>query len=198
KTVKNVEYFRDVKPILERSCVACHTQKADKPAGNLVLDDHTLVKAHNPAGLGFDVTLPGSYARLAADAQGKHGNKPWHRHGWHQLGASRYIKLMQSRRSLLIWKVYGKRLDGWNNDDLPFETVPGNPKPFQHRGRPVLATPQNIEIAHIGFTGSAMPPPDAVKAGKVKALSDEDRLTLVRWIDLGCPIDLTYDPKAPE
>src|SRR5205814_2210313 len=37
--VKNVEYFRDVKPIFERSCVACHTKKAETPAGNLVLDD---------------------------------------------------------------------------------------------------------------------------------------------------------------
>ena len=33
--------YRDVKPILDRSCVACHTQKSDKPAGNLVLDDDT-------------------------------------------------------------------------------------------------------------------------------------------------------------
>ena len=47
-----------------------------------------------------------------------------------------------------------------------------------------------------------MPPPEAVagtytgldgKKIKVAALSDEDRLTLVRWVDLGCPIDLTYD-----
>jgi hypothetical protein len=36
-----------------------------------------------------------------------------------------------------------------------------------------------------------MPPPKAVESGKVAPLSDEDRLTLVRWIDLGCPIDLT-------
>ena len=39
-----------------------------------------------------------------------------------------------------------------------------------------------------------MPPPEAVETGKVKPLTDEDRLTLVRWIDLGCPIDLDYDP----
>src|SRR5205085_11456602 len=32
----------------------------------------------------------------------------------------------------------------------------------------------------------------------VKPLSDEDRRTLVRWIDLGCPIDFDFDPKAPE
>src|SRR5262249_22509576 len=41
--VKDVEYHRDVRPIFERSCVACHTQKAEKPAGKLVLDDDRLV-----------------------------------------------------------------------------------------------------------------------------------------------------------
>src|SRR5262249_7704564 len=45
--VKNVEYFRDVKPILDRSCSACHTQKWEKPAGNLVLDDDRLVEAED-------------------------------------------------------------------------------------------------------------------------------------------------------
>ena len=39
KGVKDVEFYRDVKPILERSCVACHTIKHDKPAGRLALDD---------------------------------------------------------------------------------------------------------------------------------------------------------------
>jgi hypothetical protein len=43
-----------------------------------------------------------------------------------------------------------------------------------------------------------MPPPDAVagrahdpdgKLVKVAPLSDEDKLTLARWIDIGCPID---------
>jgi hypothetical protein len=29
-------------------------------------------------------------------------------------------------------------------------------------------------------------------------LSDEDRRTIVRWIDLGCPIDLDYDPAHPD
>src|SRR5205085_569174 len=73
KGFKNVEYFRDIKPIFERSCVACHTTRNDKsPAGNLVLhDDGMTVTAHNPSGLGFDLKLPGTYARLAADATGK-------------------------------------------------------------------------------------------------------------------------------
>ncbi len=59
-------------------------------------------------------------------------------------------------------------------------------------------TPQNREISHIGYIGSIMPPPKAVQSGKVQPLSDEDRLTLVRWIDLGCPIDLTFDPEHPD
>jgi hypothetical protein len=56
-----------------------------------------------------------------------------------------------------------------------------------------------------------MPPPEAVagawkgpdgKSIKVAPLTDEDKLNLVRWIDLGCPIDLDHgankaDPRAP-
>src|SRR5262249_24450150 len=39
--------------------------------------------------------------------------------------------------------------------------------------------------------------PDGRKI-KVAPLSAEDRLTLVRWIDLGCPLDLDYDAAAPK
>jgi hypothetical protein len=198
KSVQTVEYFRDVKPILDRSCVACHTQKADKPAGNLVLDDDRIVGAENPVSLGAKIQVPGTYVRLAADAKGQYGHKPLHEHAWTDQAASRYIRQMQSRRSLLIWKIYGQRLDGWNNEDLPYEATPGDPASLRHKGQPVPDTKQNRRLAHIGFTGGIMPPPDAV-AGiyigpdgqkiKVPALTDEDKRTLVRWIDLGCPID---------
>jgi hypothetical protein len=50
----------------------------------------------------------------------------------------------------------------------------------------------------VDYNGHVMPPPDAV-AGKAKGpdgslvkvapLSDEDKLALARWIDIGCPID---------
>lgn len=49
-----------------------------------------------------------------------------------------------------------------------------------------------------------MPPPEAIagsyegpdgKKIKVAPLTDEDRRTIVRWIDLGCPIDREFDPK---
>src|SRR5262249_19249946 len=68
-------------------------------------------------------------------------------------------------------------------------------------------TPQNRDKARVGYTGGVMPPPEAVagtyvgpdgKKIKVAPLTDEDKLTLVRWIDLGCPIDLDYDPAKPQ
>src|SRR5262249_45025547 len=83
----------------------------------------------------------------------------------------------------------------------------GDQKSLGFNGQPVADTPQNRERSHIAFTGGVMPPPEAVAgtyAGpdgrkiKVAPLTDEDRLTLVRWIDLGCPIDLDFDPAKPE
>jgi hypothetical protein len=68
-------------------------------------------------------------------------------------------------------------------------------------------TPQNRDRAHIAFTGGVMPPPEAVAGTytgpdgrkiKVAPLTDEDRLTFVRWIDLGCPIDLDYNAAQPD
>src|SRR5262249_49447544 len=112
--VKNVEYFRDVKPILERSCVACHTGKTDKPAGNLVLDDD------KPMEVGYVGKVPGTYFRLAMDTEAKFGHKPVIDNGtWRNQNASRYVRMFQARRSLLVWKVYGRRTDGWTNDDFP-------------------------------------------------------------------------------
>jgi hypothetical protein len=164
KGVKDVEYHRDVKPILERSCAACHSHKLDKPAGKLVLDDDRLVQGPR-WDLGNAGQVPATYNTLA-------GN---------YLGITRYVRGFQARRSLLIWKVFGKRTDGFPEKPLP--------------GQEAL---HKQVLAQGDLTGSVMPPPDAVKSGKVKPLSDEDRRTLIRWIDLGCPVDLDFDAKNPQ
>jgi hypothetical protein len=187
----NVEYLRDVQPILKKSCVACHSNKADKLAGNLNLDADAEKIASEHRG-----QFPGTYYRLALDEGAKFGHKPVGWDSWGAMQASRYIRKMQSRRSLLVWKIFGRRLDGFSNDDHPSESEPG-------KGDLVFKVKQvDVQkfkhMQDIDFTGSIMPPPDAVKAGKVAALTDEDRRTLVRWIDLGCPIDLDYDPAHPD
>jgi hypothetical protein len=214
---KTVEFHRDVKPIFERSCVACHTHTAKEPAGNLVLDDETPLtisksNKNQPVFGGTAENVPGTYVRLAGDPNGEFGHDPLHRHGWRAQGllASRYVRLMQSRRSLLIWKVFGRRLDGFKNDDFPHLAVAGDVSSLQFKGEKV---PYDGDIKNpaylpqIAYTGGIMPPPEAVAGTyvgpegmkiKVEPLSDEDRRTLVRWIDLGCPIDLDYDSARPD
>jgi hypothetical protein len=189
-TVMTVEYHRDVRPILDRSCVGCHTKTRREPAGNLVLDDETPVEYEQHG------TFPGTYFRLALDDRGRFGHKPVGYDSWGYPQASRYIRKLQARRSLLAWKVFGRRLDGFSNDDHPSESKPGAGD-LVYQGRPV-AVEKFASAADIDFVGGRMPPDDAVAAGKTTALSEEDRRTLVRWIDLGCPIDLDYDPHHPE
>ncbi len=198
KGVKNVEYWRDVRPILDRSCVACHTQKAKEPAGELVLDadDQLIDGQFNGWTKGKP---PGTYFRLVLDNGQRNsshyppmfGKKPVDGRGWGLLLGSRYVAKFQSRRSLLIWQVYGRRTDG-----LPESWAAGKIKGEK--------LPPSL---HVDFKPAVMPPPEAVAGAyvgpdgqkiKVAPLSDEDRRTLVRWIDLGCPIDLDFDPAHPE
>ncbi len=197
KSVASVEYYRDVAPILQRSCVVCHTVKHGKPVGNLVLD--------GPEEVVNGMKVPGTYYRLAMDEKAKYGYKPVGYDSWGYPQASRYIRKFQSRRSLLIWKVYGTRLDGFRDGDHPFEWPAGSGK-LVWRGQEVDVSKYKHKVG-IPYDGKPMPPPRSFWHGrtnpdgrqiKVPDLTDEDRRTLVRWIDLGCPIDLDYDPKLPD
>jgi hypothetical protein len=195
--VHNVEYWRDVRPILERSCVACHSKALKEPAAGLILDADD---QHIAGTRDFPGSAPGTYYRLALDngqRQGKFtkeqlggsdrpngqplfGPIPEGRHSRYRFPqASRYIAKFQSRRSLLIWKVFGHRTDGL-------------PKSMQTE-----ANAERYPQLLIDYNPAVMPPPEAVKSGKVQPLTDEDRLTLVRWVDLGCPIDMDYDAAKP-
>jgi hypothetical protein len=162
KGVLNVEYHRHIRPIFERSCVACHSAKAGRPAGGLVLDDDKRLR---------DVAGTGTYHALLHPKSAK---------------GARYVWPSRSRNSLLTWKVFGRRTDGFPEKLVP--EAKGDYHGHLARGGDPYSP----------FKGSIMPPPEAVKAGKVAPLTDEDRRTIVRWIDLGCPIDLDYDPKQPE
>lgn len=195
-----VEYHRDIQPILKRSCVACHSKSGHHPAGNLVLDaDDELIQYEHRG------KLPGSYYRLAVDDRARFGHKPVGWDSWGAMQGSRYVRKLQSRRSLLIWKVFGRRLDGFSNDDHPSESAPGAGD-LVHHGES-LDIQKHKARQDLDFAGSIMPPPDAVAGTyvgpdgakiKVEPLSNEDRRTLVRWVDLGCPIDFDYEPTHPE
>jgi hypothetical protein len=178
----NVEFHNDIAPILARSCAACHTDNENqKPAANLVLDP--VAAPVNEHGREW----PAAYYQLAMDNHARFGHKPsgWDSWGYYQ--ASRYVRKMQSRRSLLMWKIRGRRTDGFSNDDHPSESKPGAGD-LIHQGETLDITKHRARF-DIDFVGSVMPPPAAVKAGEVASLSDEDKRTIARWIDLGCPID---------
>jgi hypothetical protein len=167
----NVEFTRDIRPILARSCTSCHTRKAKDPPADLVLDDRALYDG-----------LPGDYARLANDKHARWGRPPViNGNKWRSPNASRYVRKFQSRRSLLTWKVFGERLDGWRNEDHPTESTPGVASTL-----PAGADPNEADI---DFDGVICPPP-----GSAEPLSEEDKRTFARWIDLGAPIDLGNEP----
>ena len=162
----DVEYYRDIKPLLQRSCVGCHSIDGPAEAG-LVLDDAELVN-------GYENT----YNRLCRDSEAQYGIAPVISNGrWRQTNASRYIRKFQARRSLLVWKVFGRRLDGWTNADHPTESIPGDASTLPDGAHP--------NAADLDYTGTIMPPPDS---GHVP-LTDREKMVFARWVDLGCPID---------
>ncbi len=162
----NIEFLADIRPILQTSCVPCHNGGDSAPA-RLDLSDTSMVSG-----------LPGDYRRLAADPDATWGYPPVINNGtWRQTNASRYIRMFQSRRSLLAWKLFGQRLDGWTNADHPTESDPGNQATL-----PPGADPNEADL---DYTGDVMPPP----GGPVPPLTADEKLMFVRWIDLGCPIE---------
>ncbi|MEM9531749.1 MAG: hypothetical protein AAGA23_12585 [Pseudomonadota bacterium] len=161
----NVEFYADIRPLLQSRCVSCHD--ASTNAGNLNLSD-----------LSLESNLPGDYRRLADDDEAQWGYPPViSNRRWRQTNASRYVRKFQSRRSLLTWKVFGERLDGFSNTDHPTESTPGDPA--------TLPAGASANDADLDFVASTAHP-----AGGMPSLSRAERMTFARWIDLGAPIDI--------
>lgn len=167
----NVEYRRDIQPILERSCVGCHSGAT--PAAQLDLSSSADANG-----------LPHGYNCLANDQSAHCGYKPVIHNGtWRQTNLSRFMRAFQSRRSLLAWKVFGRRLDGWQNSDHPTESIPGNAS--------TLPSGANVNDADLDYTGTIMPPPGSGYA----PLTADEKMTIARWIDLGAPLEKS-DPAS--
>lgn len=121
-----VEWFRDVEPILEARCASCHGGAS--PAGGLPLVRST------PRVNRDGVAWPGAYFRLALDAEAELSPAPPNGETrWYLPQLTRWMRAFQSRQSLLMWKVWGERLDGRANgdrtDDLDFLPSSAHPVP---------------------------------------------------------------------
>lgn len=174
-TPRVVEYFRDIKPVLQQHCVTCHS--AAQPNGQLVLDDTTLVDG-----------MENTYNRLANDPKAQYGYKPLlynpakpQLDSWKAHNASRYIRKLQSRRSLLWWVVSGARRDGKTNDDFPTERVTGD--------KTTLPVGAKVDDADVDYTDAI----HTVHQDVVATLTDEQKRTIAAWIDTGCSIS-THTP----
>src|SRR5215203_2448381 len=119
-----VEWFRNVEPILEKRCASCHGGAS--PAAGLPL-------ARSAARIDRDgVAWPGAYFRLALDTFAERSPAPpGGEEQWWLPQLTRYLRGFQSRQSLLMWKVWGERLDGRSNDartdDLDFTPSAAHP-----------------------------------------------------------------------
>ncbi len=174
--VVNVEFYQDIRPILQEKCTSCHTQKSENPPANLIFDDHDLYKSK----INIYAKTPGDYKRLCDDRSADWGIPPLV-FAWRQFNASRYVKKFQSRRSLLLWKIFGERLDGWHNDDHPSAAILGD----------ATSLPEGAKINHsdLDYIGSIMPPADQ----NIEPLTINQKMNFARWIDLGCPIDTAHN-----
>ncbi len=170
----SVEFNRDIKPILERSCATSGCHAGTQAAAQLKLDDWTVTDG-----------LYGTYRRLALDQNAQYGYKPViANQTWRQTNASRYLRMFQARRSLLMWKLLGRRLDGWNNAQFPTESTPGVAS--------TLPAGANANHADLDYTGTIMPPPNS----GVPALSEDEKMLFARWIDLGAPSNRVEPEQA--
>jgi hypothetical protein len=158
----DVEFVKDIRPILQAKCAKCHT--ATGPAPRLDATANTTT-ATNPDQVGY----PLDYSVLASNAVPSFGGpKTINRIGG--LNVSRWVRLGQSRRSVLLWTLAGKRLDGWTNDRWPTETVPGDATSLPAGANRLLAD-LDYRVDH-----SAL-------------VTDAERRTFAAWIDLFAPID---------
>ena len=170
QAVVNVEFYSDIRPLLQAKCISCHNDT--QQAGALILDDTDPTSGSS---------YPGDYTRLAKDSSANFGYPPVIPNlKWRQSNASRYIRKFQSRRSLLIWKIFGERLDGWSNADHPTETTPGDAS--------TLPNGASTNAADLDFVASTAHP-----AGGMTTLTMQEKMNFARWIDLGAPLDVSVD-----
>ena len=177
-----VEYFRDILPILQAKCASCHSATAtQEPAGGLDLKNNILFDISRASEYIPDGYYPRAYATLAIHKDPLASPSPrsisplgdWY---WPQV--TKYIRAGQARQSLFVWKIFGRRLDGRKNEDRPSPLDPSDPG--------TIPAGRSFYDCDLDYTGEIMPP---VNSGL--SLTWEEKMKIVRWIDLGAPIDLT-------
>ena len=168
KAGANVEYFRDVRPIFERSCAAlsfartrpsrratsCWTMSRPSPR-------RTATAACSPAPQrqGSRHLCPPGLGHRRPLSKSLKG-------GWAIRRCRAYVRRSSRARSLLAWKLFGERMDGWSNDDFPHRHDPRRPEHVAIGANRSTPPTRQLRPCRRRLTGSLMPPPEAVASGK--------------------------------
>jgi hypothetical protein len=149
----DVEYVRDIEPLVQAKCVSCH--RGDNAPAQLRLDRDTAT----------------NYSVLANNKDSQYGGiKPpaGAYQTWLLPNVSRYVRVLQSRRSLLMWKLAGARLDGWTNEQWP-TTIFANPTEARY-------------LFDLDYERGTV--------DHAALLTDQEKRRVATWIDLAAPLDL--------
>jgi hypothetical protein len=147
----DVEFRRDINPILMAKCASCHTG------------------TNAPGGLALTSDPAQNWKRLA-DGQNENLPAVGYPNAWSRLNASKFVRTLNSSRSLLTWVLYGRRMDGWTNDRWP--------------GPPRAGLTPDIWARYMSDLDFV---PGTVDHKRL--VTDEERRLVVSWIDLAMPID---------
>lgn len=141
--VVNVEWFRDVSPLLNTRCGGCHDAASPAgPAPGLVLASNAPLVNGWPAAL-WALKLAHTDPVSAAEYT-RYGNGLY-------VQLTRYLRSFQSRQSLLMWAAWGERLDGRTN-----ATRPGDIDYTAHPGIPGLTNDERMLLARWIDTGAGV------------------------------------------
>jgi hypothetical protein len=168
-----VDWINDVAPIIQQRCAACHAegQSAQQLTGlrldgtsqtyDLLInnqytrEDGTLITANTKPGDGLtDIDAPGT-DRITPR--------------YSCCTASRWVSLDSARSSMLVWALYGARLDGRDNTN-------GLPP----AGSGVLVDPFNLDHPEIW-------PKVGEHAAYVSGMPESEKRLIARWLDIGAP-----------
>jgi hypothetical protein len=144
----NVEFYRDIRPLLQKSCTGCHSKTNSLNPGNLVLDDYTTYNG-----------LPGDYARLAADDDARWGYPPLVKVGGKPVLAANQCQPLHPNVSKPPQFAYLENL--WSDDSMAGPTPIIPPNLFPETLRACRKAP-DINACDLDYTGDIMPPARAV------------------------------------
>ena len=162
-----VEFLRDIRPLLQRSCVPA-TARTRRPGGQLVLDNYS-ARRRRPRRL----RLPRRRSERAVrhQAAGEVGSPVWR-----QTNASRYVRMFPDRRSLLMEALRAppRRLDQRRSSDEIDARQPGH-APRRRRDQRSGYRLHRSDDAAAGQRTAAQRREDAVRAGSTSAVRSTGR-----------------------